>query len=53
LANEWIASTHCERGNWIQTDPKKGRFTLLRFDSPLEPYFTKAWRPSEVELANA
>ena len=39
-----------KRGNWIQTDPNKGWFTLLRLYSPLEPFFTKAWRPSEVEL---
>jgi hypothetical protein len=39
-----------ERGNWIQTDPKKGWFTILRLYSPLEPFFTKAWRPSEIEL---
>jgi hypothetical protein len=39
-----------ERSNWIQTDPKKGWFTILRLYSPLEPFFTKAWRPSEVEL---
>ena len=38
------------RGNWIQTDPKKGWFTLLRLYSPLEPFFTKEWRPSEIEL---
>ncbi len=38
------------RGNWIQTDPKKGWFTILRLYSPLEPFFTKTWRPSEVEL---
>ena len=37
-------------GNWIQTDPKKGWFTVLRLYSPLEPFFTKAWRPSEIEL---
>ena len=37
-------------GNWIQTDPKKGWFTLLRLYSPLEPFFTKTWRPSEIEL---
>jgi hypothetical protein len=37
-------------GNWIQTDPKKGWFTILRLYSPLEPFFTKQWRPSEVEL---
>ncbi|SIT55487.1 conserved exported hypothetical protein [Mesorhizobium prunaredense] len=38
------------RGNWIQTDPKKGWFTLLRLYSPLEPFFSKEWRPSEIEL---
>ena len=39
-----------KRGNWIQTMPGKGWFTLLRLYGPLEPFFTKAWRPSEVEL---
>jgi hypothetical protein len=39
-----------ERSNWIQTDPKKGWFTILRLYSPTEPFFTKAWRPSEIEL---
>ena len=39
-----------KRGNWIQTMPDKGWFTLLRLYSPLEPFFTKEWRPSEVEL---
>jgi hypothetical protein len=38
------------RGNWIQTMPRKGWFTLLRLYSPLEPFFTKEWRPSEIEL---
>ncbi|TIM28881.1 MAG: DUF1254 domain-containing protein [Mesorhizobium sp.] len=38
------------RGNWIQTDPAKGWFTILRLYSPLEPFFTKEWRPSEIEL---
>jgi hypothetical protein len=40
-----------KRGNWIQTDPKKGWFALLRLYSPLEPFFAKTWRPSEIELA--
>ncbi|RVI87936.1 DUF1254 domain-containing protein [Sinorhizobium medicae] len=40
------------RGNWIQTDPNKGWNTLLRLYSPLEPFFTKEWRPSEIELVN-
>ncbi|WP_390887165.1 DUF1214 domain-containing protein [Bradyrhizobium ottawaense] len=38
-----------KRGNWIQTDPKKGWFVILRLYSPLEPFFTKSWRLSEVE----
>ena len=36
-------------GNWIQTVSGKGWSTLLRLYSPLEPFFTKAWRPSEIE----
>ncbi|HME32226.1 MAG TPA: DUF1214 domain-containing protein, partial [Terriglobales bacterium] len=37
-------------GNWIQTVPGKGWNTLLRFYSPLEPFFSKTWRPGEFEL---
>jgi hypothetical protein len=40
------------RGNWIQTDPKKGWFTILRLYSPLPSFFDKSWRPSEIELVN-
>jgi hypothetical protein len=39
-----------KRGNWIQTTPGEGWFTILRLYSPLEPFFTKQWRPSEIEL---
>lgn len=39
-----------DRGNWIQTVPGKGWFTILRLYSPLESFFTKAWRPTEIEL---
>ncbi len=39
-----------DRGNWIQTTPGKGWFLILRLYGPLEPFFTKAWRPSEIEL---
>ena len=35
-------------GNWIQTDPKKGWFTILRLYSPLQSFFDKSWRPSEI-----
>jgi hypothetical protein len=38
------------RGNWIQTVPDKGWFVILRLYSPLEPFFNKSWRPSEIEL---
>lgn len=37
-------------GNWIQTAPGKGWFTLLRLYSPLPTFFTKEWRPSEIEM---
>jgi hypothetical protein len=30
--------------------PGKGYNAMLRLYSPLEPYFTKKWRPSEIEL---
>lgn len=36
--------------NWVQTIPGKGWNTLLRLYGPLEPWFDKTWRPSEIEL---
>jgi len=36
------------RGNWIQTVPGKGWFTILRLYSPLEAFFDKSWRPTEI-----
>ena len=39
-----------KRGNWIQTMPGKGWFTILRLYSPLEPFFDKTWRPSEIDM---
>jgi hypothetical protein len=41
-----------DRGNWIQTMPGKGWFTILRLYGPLESFFDKSWRPSEMELVN-
>jgi len=41
-----------KRGNWIQTVPDKGFFPCLRLYSPLEPFFSKTWKPSEVQLVN-
>lgn len=37
-------------GNWIQTTPGKGWFVILRLYSPLEPFFTKKWRPTEISV---
>jgi hypothetical protein len=37
------------RGNWIQTDPDRGWFVILRLYSPLQPFFDRTWRPGEVE----
>jgi hypothetical protein len=37
-------------GNWIQTDPEKGWFVLLRLYSPLPSFFDKSWRAGEIEL---
>ena len=39
-------------GNWIQTTEGKGWFPILRLYSPLEPFFDKSWRPSEIELVS-
>jgi len=36
--------------NWIQTIPGKGFNPMLRLYSPLDSWFDKTWRPSEVEL---
>ncbi len=36
------------RGNWIQTDPDKGWFTILRLYSPLPSFFDKSWQLNEI-----
>ena len=42
--------TDSPEGNWIQTTEGKGWFPILRLYSPLEPFFDKTWRPSEIEV---
>jgi hypothetical protein len=39
-----------KRGNWVQTMPGKGWWVVLRLYSPLQSFFDKTWRPSEIEL---
>jgi hypothetical protein len=36
-------------GNWIQTDPAKGWFLLLRLHSPLPTFFDKTWRAGDLD----
>jgi hypothetical protein len=48
----WFGPTQPEgvaRGNWIQTDPAKGWFVLLRLYSPKPSFFDKTWRIGEIE----
>jgi hypothetical protein len=35
--------------NWLQTALGKGFFIILRLYNPLQAFFDKTWRPSEVE----
>ena len=35
--------------NWLQTIPGKGFFTVLRLYNPLQAFFDKTWRPSEID----
>jgi hypothetical protein len=37
-----------KENNWLQTIPGKGWWTILRLYNPLEPFFDKTWRPSEI-----
>jgi hypothetical protein len=36
--------------NWIQTVPGKGWNVIFRLYGPLEPWFTKTWRPSDFKV---
>ena len=36
-------------GNWVQTDPDKGWFQLLRLYSPLPSFFDKTWRAGDID----
>lgn len=49
----WFAPEAPEgrEGNWVQTIPGKSFFVILRMYGPLEPWFAKTWRPSDIEPA--
>ncbi len=36
-------------GNWVQTDPGKGWFVILRLYSPLPSFFDMSWRIGELQ----
>ena len=38
-----------QESNWVQTMPGKGWNVLLRLYGPLEPWFDKTWKPSDLE----
>ncbi len=38
-----------KESNWVQTLPGTGWNTILRLYGPLEPWFSKTWRPGEIE----
>ena len=47
----WFGPTAPEghEANWVQTLPGKGWNVLLRLYGPLESWFDKTWKPSEIE----
>jgi hypothetical protein len=48
----WFSPTQPEgvaRGNWIETAPGKGWFTILRLYSPKATFFDRSWRIGEIE----
>jgi hypothetical protein len=42
-----------KESNWLQTVPGKGWWPILRLYNPLQPFFDKSWRPSEIEPLEA
>ncbi len=38
------------KANWTETTPGKAWFAMLRLYGPLQPWFDKAWAPSDFEL---
>jgi len=44
------AASRCSAWELGSDHARQGWFTILHLYSPLEPFFTKEWRPSEIEL---
>ena len=39
-----------QSANWIETDPTKGWFTVLRFYGPKQEFLDQEWIPGDIEL---
>lgn len=52
VGNGVVQSERARRaeGNWVQTVPGKGWFTMFRLYGPLQPWFDKTWKPGDFEL---
>ena len=37
-----------KEANWVQTNPGKSWFIILRLYGPLQPWFDKIWKPGEI-----
>jgi len=35
--------------NWLATVPGKGYFVVIRLYGPMEPFFDRSWKPSDIE----
>jgi hypothetical protein len=50
LANRNVPNEPDGKGQQLDPDrPGKGFFAILRLYNPLQPFFDKTWRPSEIE----
>lgn len=36
-------------GNWVQTEPTKSWYAIMRLYGPLKPWFDKTWVPNDIE----
>lgn len=43
------ATTNALNGGLDPSPPRQGRFPILRLYNPLQPFFDKTWRPSEID----
>ena len=42
--------TRCAK-NWLETEPGRGYFAILRLYGPTETAIDKSWKPGDIEKA--